>query len=161
MAGGSSVTFREEINWNLTPISSILQRQNNWNLTPITNYQLFERVIQKNGKTLNSCIIKTAASPFPNDHSLKTSLLRHPQKSPPKRAFHILPTEVGKNQAYLPSAGAAAGASAGALTAGGVSTTAGAATLPPWKCIITGTISSATMLMILIKGLIAGPAVSL
>ena len=32
---------------------------------------------------------------------------------------------------------------------------------PPWIFIITGTISSATMLMILIKGLIAGPAVSL
>ena len=157
MAGGSSVTFREEINWNLTPISSSTPKQ----LESDPNYQLFERVIHENGKTFNSCIIKTAASPFPNDHPLKTSLLRHPQKSPPKRAFHILPTEVGKNRAYLPSAAGAAGASAGALTAGGVSTTAGAATLPPWKCIITGTISSATMLMILIKGLIAGPAVSL
>ena len=32
---------------------------------------------------------------------------------------------------------------------------------PPWIFIITGTMSSATMLMILIKGLTAGPAVSL
>ena len=31
----------------------------------------------------------------------------------------------------------------------------------PWNCITSGTISSATMLMILINGLIAGPAVSL
>ncbi|CAN1549211.1 hypothetical protein MCEMIEM12_02087 [Burkholderiaceae bacterium] len=34
MAGGSSVTFREEINWNLTPISI------SWNLTPISPKQL-------------------------------------------------------------------------------------------------------------------------
>ena len=32
---------------------------------------------------------------------------------------------------------------------------------PPWNFIISGTISSATMLMILISGLMAGPAVSL
>lgn len=31
----------------------------------------------------------------------------------------------------------------------------------PWNCITKGTISKATMLMILIKGLMAGPAVSL
>ena len=37
MAGGSSVTFREEINWNLTPISF----QNNWNLTPISAWEPF------------------------------------------------------------------------------------------------------------------------
>ena len=33
--------------------------------------------------------------------------------------------------------------------------------LQPWNFIISGTISSATMLMILISGLMAGPAVSL
>jgi hypothetical protein len=60
------------------------------------------------------------------------------------------------------AAAGAAEVSAGALIAAGVSTsTAVLATLPPWIDIITGTISSATMLMILIKGLTAGPAVSL
>ena len=52
---------------------------------------------------------------------------------------------------------------AGALMAAGATTgVAGAAlALPPWNYIISGTISSATMLIILISGLIAGPAVSL
>ncbi|BEP92330.1 hypothetical protein GmRootA79_07140 [Acidovorax sp. A79] len=35
------------------------------------------------------------------------------------------------------------------------------ATYPPWNLTTSGTISSATMLMILISGLMAGPAVSL
>ena len=44
-------------------------------------------------------------------------------------------------------------------TPGGVA--AAVAGLPPWIVAMIGTISSATMLMILISGLTAGPAVSL
>ena len=52
---------------------------------------------------------------------------------------------------------------AGALIATGAAVGAlGAATAsPPWNFTTSGTISSATMLMILISGLMAGPAVSL
>lgn len=55
------------------------------------------------------------------------------------------------------------GVEAGALMAVGsaMGPTGAACTVPPWNFIIKGTISSATMLMILIKGLMAGPAVSL
>ena len=121
-------------------------KKNNWNLTPIV-------CARDTRKRLQAPSLLTTPS--------KQALLRHPQKSPPKRAFLFLPTDVGQKRPYLPSAAGAAGASAGALMAAGVAAAAGAARLPPWKCIITGTISSATMLMILIKGLIAGPAVSL
>ena len=43
MAGGSSVTFRAEINWNLTPISFFNAKTigNNWNLTPISAWEPF------------------------------------------------------------------------------------------------------------------------
>lgn len=55
------------------------------------------------------------------------------------------------------------GVTAGALMAVGCATGASGAAcaVPPWNFIISGTISRATMLMILINGLMAGPAVSL
>jgi hypothetical protein len=57
----------------------------------------------------------------------------------------------------------AVGVAAGALTAAGAAMGAlGAACAgPPWNFITSGTMSKATMLMILISGLTAGPAVSL
>ena len=57
----------------------------------------------------------------------------------------------------------ATGVDAGALMAAGASVgaTGAACACPPGNFIISGTISSATMLMILMSGLIAGPAVSL
>jgi len=50
---------------------------------------------------------------------------------------------------------------AAAVTVGGVSSAAPVLATGGWNCITSGTISKATMLMILIKGLTAGPAVSL
>src|SRR5665647_1034934 len=57
----------------------------------------------------------------------------------------------------------AVGVAAGALITVGaaVGSTGAACAVPPWNFIIKGTISNATMLMILIIGLTAGPAVSL
>src|SRR5665647_3162896 len=57
----------------------------------------------------------------------------------------------------------AVGVAAGALITVGaaVGSTGAACAVPPWNFIIKGTISNATMLMILISGLTAGPAVSL
>ena len=52
---------------------------------------------------------------------------------------------------------------AGALmeAGAGAGATGAACAVPPWNFITSGTIKSATMLMILMSGLIAGPAVSL
>src|SRR6202040_940408 len=58
--------------------------------------------------------------------------------------------------------GIAAGAAAGAATVAGADTFAGIASVfPPYRLPSSGTIISATILMILISGFTAGPAVSL
>ena len=84
------------------------------------------------------------------------------EKKPAEAGFLVLANGSSLRRDYLFSAagaaGAAAGASAGALTAGGWAAAAGATA---WLMGNKGTISKATMLMILIKGLTAGPAVSL
>jgi len=81
------------------------------------------------------------------------------EKSPPKRAWmEAERPKSGVSRRYLLAVVAAAGADAEADTAAG----APCAMLPLVVVIgSSGTMSSATMLMILISGLTAGPAVSL
>src|SRR6185369_16960504 len=64
----------------------------------------------------------------------------------------------GAAGAALAGAGAVA---AGAIGAAGAETAAGAAGFSPYTFAMSGTIISATILMILISGFTAGPAVSL
>jgi hypothetical protein len=85
-----------------------------------------------------------------------------PEKNPQKRVFSSQCLEGDYFLSASAAGDAAAGAalSAGALIAGGDCSGPGAA-LTAWPPGNKGTMSKATMLMILISGLTAGPAVSL
>ena len=101
---------------------------------------------------------------------------RKHKKSPQKRALLesacLYLEAAGAGVGVAAASGACLGAGAGmagAMTvlagalidAGAATGVGGAACASPWNFITSGTISSATMLMILISGLMAGPAVSL